>query len=394
MNFNFNNNNKQKNRFVSDNLSRHYDNLKKDLKRANILFPSTEGRDEAEDEIKEWESKTNQDKKSRDKEFSQFLSLGDSELSPLLKKSSEKNENKKPNKEKGVAMGEAAPLKENNEEKPLTLKGYVSKTVYSEDKNDEKDKEKFSYQNEIKKVGDNKNELSVSEDSTTKDENRKNIKDEIKTKVWELGIRASKKPIIEKATSIFGSDTAGMLNIAEGKSVPIYTKDAKRVSSVYDINSKVQDNESLLKWQLYMEEKIKKQFKPFNYDTKNVEGYIFKNNSDVVRRIKDSEDFKEIIKENKEKIKDGKRFSGAFSKSGNLHRAFNNVDFLNGGVDKNGNLHLYMFDTYDFNKGGSPMVEAGRRLMQNGELKGFFTIHDIIIKKEDLPKYDLQITGK
>ena len=48
----------------------------------------------------------------------------------------------------------------------------------------------------------------------------------------------------------------------------------------------------------------------------------------------------------------------------------------------------------DFNKNGSPKIEAGRRLMKNGELKGFFTIHDIIIKKEDLPKYDLQIKGK
>jgi hypothetical protein len=38
-----------------------------------------------------------------------------------------------------------------------------------------------------------------------------------------------------------------------------------------------------------------------------------------------------------------------------------------------------MFDTYDFNKGENAKVEAGRRQMLKGNLKGFFSIHEIVI---------------
>ncbi len=69
-----------------------------------------------------------------------------------------------------------------------------------------------------------------------------------------------------------------------------------------------------------------------------------------------------------------------------FHNAFGSVDFLNSGIDKQGNLHLYMFDTYDFNKGENAIVEAGRRQMLKGNLKGYFTIHDIIITKDELDK--------
>ena len=73
-------------------------------------------------------------------------------------------------------------------------------------------------------------------------------------------------------------------------------------------------------------------------------------------------------------------------KTSNLHNAFGSVDFLNSGMDKQGNLHLYMFDTYDFNKGEDAIVGAGRRQMLKGNLKGYFTIHDIIITKDELDK--------
>ena len=44
-----------------------------------------------------------------------------------------------------------------------------------------------------------------------------------------------------------------------------------------------------------------------------------------------------------------------------------------------------MFDTYDFNKNESnPKVEAGRRQMLKGNLKPFFTIHEIILSQKEL----------
>ena len=48
-----------------------------------------------------------------------------------------------------------------------------------------------------------------------------------------------------------------------------------------------------------------------------------------------------------------------------------------------------MFDTYDYNKNESPKIEAGRQQMLKGNLKGFFSIHEIIISKEELYKYVL-----
>ncbi len=46
-----------------------------------------------------------------------------------------------------------------------------------------------------------------------------------------------------------------------------------------------------------------------------------------------------------------------------------------------------MYDTYDFNKDDErPVVKAGRIEMELGNLKPFFTIHDIIVPKKELEK--------
>ena len=49
-------------------------------------------------------------------------------------------------------------------------------------------------------------------------------------------------------------------------------------------------------------------------------------------------------------------------------------------------LLVKVYDTYDFNPGekDKPLVMAGKNKMLEGELKPFFTIHDIIIPKEKL----------
>lgn len=45
-----------------------------------------------------------------------------------------------------------------------------------------------------------------------------------------------------------------------------------------------------------------------------------------------------------------------------------------------------MFDTYDFNPNEEPLVEAGRRQMMKRKLKPFFTIHEIILSKQEFEK--------
>ena len=67
-----------------------------------------------------------------------------------------------------------------------------------------------------------------------------------------------------------------------------------------------------------------------------------------------------------------------------MHNAYGKVDFLNSGIDNQGNLHLYMFDTYDFNKKGNFLIQAGREEMLKGNLKPFFTINDIMIPKDKI----------
>ena len=49
-------------------------------------------------------------------------------------------------------------------------------------------------------------------------------------------------------------------------------------------------------------------------------------------------------------------------------------------------MHLYIFDTYDFNANEGLLVEAGRRQMLKGNLKGNFSIHDIVLTKDELDK--------
>lgn len=184
-------------------------------------------------------------------------------------------------------------------------------------------------------------------------------------------------------------DAVGMINIASGKYLPLYTKDAIKLRNINDEKLDRFSKNNLLNWRPYMADKISYQFEDFDYDLDDIKGYIFKNNSAVVKRIKNSEEFKNILLKHNNEIEKGKSFSDRFKTDYNLHNAFGSVDFFNGGLDKRGNLHLYMFDTYDFNKGENAKVEAGRRQMMKGNLKGFFSIHEIVIKKKDLEQYGL-----
>ncbi len=229
--------------------------------------------------------------------------------------------------------------------------------------------------------------------SDTKIDNLKTKNEEFEKNVKNMQnkIKLTKIPIVGKiATSYLGGpDAAGMLNLAENKKLPIYTKDSTKLLNVNDRKLNEYDNGRLSKFKSYIQDKVLNQFKDFGYNLNSIEGRIFHNNSAPAKRIKESSDFKEALIKNKENILNGKDFTQRFTnygnnKKSNLYNAFGSVDFLNSGIDKNGNLHLFMFDTYDFNKGENAKVEAGRRQMLEGKLKGHFTIHDIIVTKDEL----------
>ncbi len=186
-----------------------------------------------------------------------------------------------------------------------------------------------------------------------------------------------------------GPDAAGMLNLSENKKLPTYTKDSTKLMNINDRKLSEYDNGRILKYRAHIEDKVLNQFKDFGYNLNDIEGRIFHANSAQTKRIKESDDFKEALIKNKEKILNGEKFTKRFTNYGfnrksNLLNAFGSVDFLNLGFDNNNNLHLYMFDTYDFNPGENALVEAGRRRMLEGKLKGHFTLHDIIVTKQEL----------
>ena len=116
----------------------------------------------------------------------------------------------------------------------------------------------------------------------------------------------------------------------------------------------------------------------------------FRLHNDIARIEIENKDILGFL-EKKDKILNGENFTTRFKKkslikTSNLHNAFGSVDFLNSGMDNDGNLHLYMFDTYDFNANEGPLVEAGRRQMLKGNLKGNFSICDIVLTKDELDK--------
>lgn len=229
-------------------------------------------------------------------------------------------------------------------------------------------------------------QIKNAEAAKQKDKFEKDVKN------WETKIKLNKYvPIFGKLAASWkgGPDAAGMINLSEGKNLPLYTKDAVKIKNINDEQLDKYDSGNISKHKSYIEQKLKDQFKDFAFKLEDIDGHIFKSNSAPVKRIKQSEEFKNILVKNKDAILNGKRFSGNFKEHGagrgsNLHNAFGNADFLNSGIDKNGNLHLYMFDTYDFNKGESAQVEAGRRQMMKGNLKGQFSLHEIVVSKDEL----------
>ena len=181
-----------------------------------------------------------------------------------------------------------------------------------------------------------------------------------------------------------GPDGAGMLDLSHG----IDMKDRNYIKDTISLDNyndpKVASEKEFLKG------KISEQFKDYNFDINKIKGYYFKSNSQPVKRLIQNKDFLNMIKNHKQEILQKGKFSDEFAKYGergygpknNFHNAIGKADFRNIFLDEKGNLHIKMYDTYDFNKGDErKTVKAGYNQMKKGYLKPFFTIHDIIVPK-------------
>ena len=206
-----------------------------------------------------------------------------------------------------------------------------------------------------------------------------------KQKLGEILIGDNYNPdFYDHAKHKYGPDTAGMLDMAhENRNDLSYTKDAIKLTNWND--PRVASDRD------YLRKKVIKGFSYYDYDEDNVPGYFFKNYSEPSQRIANDKDFLEKIKESKNEILSNKKVSMGFPGYGhntksNLYYAFGKIDIRNGYIDKNGNLHVKVYDTYDFNpeEKNKPLVMAGKNKMLEGELKPFFTIHDIIIPRKKL----------
>ncbi len=214
--------------------------------------------------------------------------------------------------------------------------------------------------------------------------------DKVKQKTIEIGIGKGYDKggyWLAKNYFSYGPDTAGMLDMAHKKRMePEYTKDTIKIKNFDDIQNK-QDRKYLVK-------KLNEQFSEYIDVTniENIEGYNFKENSEPSQRIAQDKDFQNIIKNNKEKILKGEEISGNFprhqkSNENNWHFALGHFDIRNTEIDKKGNLHIKVYDTYDFNKENKTVAnQAGYKQMHKGNLKPFFTIHDILIPKSELDR--------
>lgn len=71
----------------------------------------------------------------------------------------------------------------------------------------------------------------------------------------------------------------------------------------------------------------------------------------------------------------------------NWHNAVGNADIKKMHINKNGDVELYVTDTYDFNKGeksGAPAV--GRDRQEKDEIKPYFAVYHVIIPKKKYNK--------
>ena len=196
--------------------------------------------------------------------------------------------------------------------------------------------------------------------------------------------------IMHSTANLFaGKDGAGMLDLAHGAKMNdrSYIKDT--------ISLKNFDDPKIASDKSYLKDKLSKQFKDYGFDINKIKGYYFKSDSEPCQRLAQNKDFQEMLKSHKKEILEKGRFSDGFKKYGdfdllqnnNFHNAIGKADFRNIYQDKLGNLHVKMYDTYDFNKGeNNPLIKAGASQMEKGNLKPFFTIHDIIIPKNELDK--------
>lgn len=183
-----------------------------------------------------------------------------------------------------------------------------------------------------------------------------------------------------------GKDTAGMLDLAHPKMKnPNYVKDSDKLGNYND--------KKVSKYEKYLKTKIEKQYKDYkNINPKNVDGRYFKPNSKPSIELSKTKEIKEFIKQHKYEIINNTLFNNKEYQSiefptGDWYYAVHYTDIIDTYFDENGNLHVIMADTNDYNLDEDiELIKAGAEAMQKGELEPKYIIWDILIEKDDFDK--------
>lgn len=113
-------------------------------------------------------------------------------------------------------------------------------------------------------------------------------------------------------------------------------------------------------------------------------GVIFQPDSSLSQTISNSTEFKDFFIENKKLLLNGKVIEKSsihfdWKTNPNLGTAFGNADILYSYIDQNGNFYSIVFDTYDFNKNETILIDIAR-IIQEGKLgRSYYTLSIIII---------------
>ena len=130
----------------------------------------------------------------------------------------------------------------------------------------------------------------------------------------------------------------------------------------------------------HIQEKLKRAF-----NLPDTRGLVFHSQSNLAYKIANSDILNDFIRQHSQELyKEGKHLDSSMEfgkQTFDLYASLKKVDIVDAHIDTNGHFRAYIIDTYDFNKGESPIVEWARNLQELGYLVPFYIIIIIEIQK-------------
>ena len=207
---------------------------------------------------------------------------------------------------------------------------------------------------------------------------------------FKKGIENANIPIIRSVIiNQYGLETAENLNMARSDSYlnTDYAKEHTVFNNYKELNSelreyfkdKITNQLEISKLPIEAQEKILNETKGIFIESTS------KTSEDLAHVLTKEPDFIKIINKSKDDLKNNKTVNSSIKfQDKNFHNAIGKADLLDIHKDNMGNIRVLVTDVYNFDKDSkTPLLRAGRTLQDEGKLKPYFIIYDVIIKKQD-----------